>query len=121
MRLHATLGHELLQTMPELPDDVLDIVLHHHEYLDGTGYPHGLKGDQISDLSRLITIADVYAALIEQRSYKPALPGGAGLSRSCRRWDRNSTLRWFANSRRCLASSDRSLDHDDFGSIDPKS
>lgn len=76
MRLHATLGHELLQTMPELPDDVLDIVLHHHEYLDGTGYPHGLKGDQISDLSRLITIADVYAALIEQRSYKPALPGG---------------------------------------------
>jgi putative nucleotidyltransferase with HDIG domain len=76
MRSHAMLGHELLQTMPELPDDVLDMVLHHHEYLDGSGYPHGLKGDQISDLSRLITIADVYAALIEQRSYKPALSGG---------------------------------------------
>ncbi len=61
--------------MPGLSDDILDMVLHHHEYLDGSGYPHGLKGDQISDLSRLITIADVYAALIEQRSYKPALSG----------------------------------------------
>lgn len=75
MRQHPVLGHELLKDMPGLSSDVLDMVLHHHEYLDGSGYPHGLKSDEISDLSRLITIADVYAALIELRSYKPALSG----------------------------------------------
>jgi putative nucleotidyltransferase with HDIG domain len=75
MRSHPELGHDLLQTMPDLPKDILDAVIHHHEFLDGSGYPHGLQGEQITDLTRLITIADVYAALIEQRSYKPALSG----------------------------------------------
>jgi putative nucleotidyltransferase with HDIG domain len=76
MRAHPVLGHSLVQTMPGLSNDILDMVLHHHEYLDGSGYPDGLKGNQISDLTRLITIADVYSALIELRSYKPALSGG---------------------------------------------
>jgi putative nucleotidyltransferase with HDIG domain len=75
MRQHPAVGHEILQAIPGLPGDVLDAVLHHHEYLDGSGYPHRLKGDEISDLSRLITIADVYGALIEKRSYKRALSG----------------------------------------------
>jgi HD-GYP domain-containing protein (c-di-GMP phosphodiesterase class II) len=49
--------------------------LHHHEYLDGSGYPHGLKGNEISDLVRMVTIADVYGALIERRAYKMPLSG----------------------------------------------
>jgi HD-GYP domain-containing protein (c-di-GMP phosphodiesterase class II) len=53
---------------------MLDVVLHHHEYIDGTGYPDGLKGNEISDLVRMVTIADVFSALIEERAYKPSLP-----------------------------------------------
>jgi HD-GYP domain-containing protein (c-di-GMP phosphodiesterase class II) len=49
-------------------------LLDHHEYIDGTGYPHGLKGSEIPDLVRMVTIADVYSALIEERSYKTSLP-----------------------------------------------
>jgi HD-GYP domain-containing protein (c-di-GMP phosphodiesterase class II) len=49
------------------------MVLHHHECLDGSGYPHGLRGSQISDLNRVITISDVYGALIEPRPYKPPM------------------------------------------------
>jgi HD-GYP domain-containing protein (c-di-GMP phosphodiesterase class II) len=49
---------------------MLDVVLHHHEFLDGTGYPDGLRGDQISDIVRLTTIVDIYSALVEKRSYR---------------------------------------------------
>jgi HD-GYP domain-containing protein (c-di-GMP phosphodiesterase class II) len=49
---------------------MLDVVLHHHEFLDGTGYPNGLSNDQISDIVRLTTIVDIYAALIEKRAYR---------------------------------------------------
>jgi len=48
------------------------VVLHHHEFLDGTGYPNGLRGDQISDIVRLTTIVDIYAALVETRAYRLA-------------------------------------------------
>jgi putative nucleotidyltransferase with HDIG domain len=73
MRTHPVLGHDMLRGTPGLPDDTLDMVLHHHEYLDGSGYPDGLQGSQISDLNRMMTIADVYGALIEPRSYRPPM------------------------------------------------
>jgi putative nucleotidyltransferase with HDIG domain len=75
MQMHVTLGYDMLRGMQGLPDDTLDLVLHHHEYLDGSGYPHGLRDTQISDLTRMMTIADVYGALIEPRSYKPPMSG----------------------------------------------
>ena len=71
------LGLEALQSSPGLPPDMIDMVVHHHEYLDGSGYPHGLQGNEISDLVRTITVADIFGALIERRSYKPALTGVA--------------------------------------------
>jgi HD-GYP domain-containing protein (c-di-GMP phosphodiesterase class II) len=49
---------------------MIEVVIHHHEHLDGTGYPHGLKSNEISDLVRMVTIADVFAAMIEWRSYR---------------------------------------------------
>lgn len=79
MQRHVMFGYDMLLGTPGLPEDTLDLVLHHHEYLDGSGYPHGLIGDQISDLTRMLTIADVYGALIEPRSYKPAMSGVAAL------------------------------------------
>ena len=46
------------------------MVLHHHELLDGTGYPNRLSGNQISDIVRLTTVVDIYAALVEKRAYR---------------------------------------------------
>jgi HD-GYP domain-containing protein (c-di-GMP phosphodiesterase class II) len=76
---HPVLGHQSLVAQGGFPDEVLDCVLHHHELLDGSGYPHGLKEEQISDLVRIITIADIFSALIERRSYKPPLPAERAL------------------------------------------
>jgi HD-GYP domain-containing protein (c-di-GMP phosphodiesterase class II) len=63
--------------MRGLDPDMLDMVLHHHEYLDGSGYPHGLKGRELPDLVRMMTIADVFGALIERRAYKAPLSSEA--------------------------------------------
>lgn len=75
MRNHPTLGFDALKESPGLQPEMLDMVVHHHEYLDGSGYPHGLLAREISDLVRTMTIADIYGALIERRPYKPPLPG----------------------------------------------
>jgi HD-GYP domain-containing protein (c-di-GMP phosphodiesterase class II) len=77
MRKHPQYGLDALGTASMLPPEMLDIVVHHHEFLDGSGYPHGLQGSEISDLVRMMTISDVFAALIERRSYKPLLSGDA--------------------------------------------
>ena len=47
--------------------------MHHHELLDGSGYPHGLKGAEIPDLTQLVTIVDIFSALIEPRTYKATM------------------------------------------------
>ncbi|MET0527269.1 MAG: HD domain-containing phosphohydrolase, partial [Microvirga sp.] len=47
---------------------------HHHEMLDGSGYPDGLRQDEISDMVRLLTVCDIYAALTERRPYRSAMP-----------------------------------------------
>jgi putative nucleotidyltransferase with HDIG domain len=73
MRTHARIGYELLRGHDDYEPELLEVVLRHHELLDGSGYPDGLAGPQINDLVRLVTICDVYAALIERRSYKQAM------------------------------------------------
>jgi putative nucleotidyltransferase with HDIG domain len=73
MRTHARIGYELLRQQGDYEPELLEVVLRHHELLDGSGYPDGLAGPQINDLVRLVTICDVYAALIERRSYKQAM------------------------------------------------
>lgn len=76
MRRHPGVGHDMLVAQGGFAPMVLTAVLSHHEYLDGSGYPHGLNGGDIPDPVRIITICDVYAALIERRSYKPPMPPG---------------------------------------------
>lgn len=71
IRKHPECGADVLKGAPGLPAEMIDIVIHHHEYLDGSGYPHGLQANEISDLVRIMTISDVYGALIERRPYKP--------------------------------------------------
>lgn len=78
MRQHPGIGHDMLVAQGGFSPVVLAAVLSHHEYVDGSGYPQGLGGDTIPDPVRIITICDVYAALIERRSYKPPMaPGDA--------------------------------------------
>lgn len=77
MKKHPQLGFDALQTAPGLSAEMLDIVVHHHEYLDGSGYPHSLAASEISDLVRMITIADIYGALLEKRPYKPPYSASA--------------------------------------------
>ena len=70
IRQHPRRGYDALAAQGGFPPEMLDVVLHHHEFLDGTGYPNGLRDNQISDIVRLITIMDIYAALVENRSYR---------------------------------------------------
>lgn len=72
VRSHPARGHHFLAQFDALPAVVLDICLHHHERLDGTGYPDGRTAAQISLPVRIATICDVYDALISPRQYKPA-------------------------------------------------
>ncbi|WP_243406236.1 HD-GYP domain-containing protein [Sphingosinicella sp. YJ22] len=76
MRTHAQAGHDILSRGGQFPATVLDVALHHHEKIDGTGYPHKLAGDAISVPARMAAIADVYDAVTSNRPYKEAwLPG----------------------------------------------
>ncbi len=70
IREHPRRGYEALSAQGGFPPEMLDVILHHHEFLDGTGYPNGLSGKEISDIVRVTTIADVYAALVEKRAYR---------------------------------------------------
>jgi HD-GYP domain-containing protein (c-di-GMP phosphodiesterase class II) len=72
---HPNSGYEALKGNADFSQDMLDVVLHHHEYLDGSGYPDNLMAQSIPDITRLVTIADVFAALVEKRAYKVAMSG----------------------------------------------
>jgi putative nucleotidyltransferase with HDIG domain len=76
MRLHPEKGHAMLVDQGFEPQ-MLDVVRSHHEMLDGSGYPDGLKAHEIPDLVRLVTVCDIHAALIEQRPYKPPMASEA--------------------------------------------
>ena len=73
MKKHPEYGIQALKGGAGLQPEMIDIVAHHHEYLDGSGYPHGLQAHEISDLVRITTVCDIYSALIEHRAYKPPL------------------------------------------------
>ncbi|HLG81720.1 MAG TPA: HD domain-containing phosphohydrolase [Bradyrhizobium sp.] len=67
---HPTAGYDVLRQNGQISAEVLDAVRHHHEYLDGSGYPDGLCNGSISDIVRILTISDIFAALIENRRYR---------------------------------------------------
>jgi putative nucleotidyltransferase with HDIG domain len=71
---HPAAGYELLKDTPGISAEILDAVRHHHEYLDGSGYPDALCAASISDIVRILTISDIFAALIERRAYKTTMP-----------------------------------------------
>ena len=70
MKTHPERGLRILQKSDSVSPAVLDVCLHHHEKIDGTGYPHGLRGDGISILARMGAVSDVYDAITSDRPYK---------------------------------------------------
>lgn len=77
MAQHPRFGVRALAERTDIDAAILDVVLHHHEYVDGSGYPEQLRGAQVSDLVRLMTIADIFGALMERRSYKAPMTSQA--------------------------------------------
>jgi HD-GYP domain-containing protein (c-di-GMP phosphodiesterase class II) len=72
IRRHPELGVRMLRGVAGAQDG-LDCVLHHHERWDGTGYPHGLRGDEIPIEARIVAVADAYDAMTSDRPYRRAL------------------------------------------------
>jgi putative two-component system response regulator len=71
MRTHTTRGVDICRHMQSL-QPVIPLIRHHHERWDGSGYPDGLRHDQIPLLARVLQLADIYDALTSPRPYKPA-------------------------------------------------
>jgi HD-GYP domain-containing protein (c-di-GMP phosphodiesterase class II) len=72
MELHPRVGAKLIAELPAL-QDVAATVLHHHERVDGTGYPAGLAGEAIPHAARVLAVVDAYSAMIHDRPYRSAL------------------------------------------------
>jgi putative nucleotidyltransferase with HDIG domain len=81
MRSHPVRGHALLAESGTAGAAAMDVSLHHHERIDGTGYPHGLQGDAITQMARMGAICDVYDAISSNRPYKAAWDPADSISR----------------------------------------
>lgn len=75
---HPILGAKICSPLKSFKE-VEAIIRNHHEKLDGSGYPYGIKGSEISQETRIVTIADIFDALTTERSYRPALPVGQAI------------------------------------------
>lgn len=80
IKTHPELGHALLTRVGGMHAMVLDVCLHHHERLDGSGYPDRLTGDRISLAARIGAVCDVYDALTSRRAYKDSQPAAQALA-----------------------------------------
>lgn len=80
VRKHTIYGYEMLKRAAGIPTDVIDGVYHHHERFDGTGYPQGLRSDEISRFAKIIAVADVYDACISPRPHRSKMTPRQALS-----------------------------------------
>jgi HD-GYP domain-containing protein (c-di-GMP phosphodiesterase class II) len=81
VKLHPERGHELLLQAAILDEVVLDVCLHHHEKVNGAGYPHKLQANEISLFAKMGAVCDVYDAITSNRPYKDGWEPGVSLQR----------------------------------------
>jgi HD-GYP domain-containing protein (c-di-GMP phosphodiesterase class II) len=79
LKKHCEYGYDLLKMIDAFSPISLDIVKSHHEKMNGKGYPEGLNGNDITESSKIVAIADVYSALTTNRSYRDALDKDSAL------------------------------------------
>jgi PAS domain S-box-containing protein/putative nucleotidyltransferase with HDIG domain len=87
VKAHSQVGHDILKAI-EFPWPVAQAVLQHHERLDGSGYPSGLKDEEIIPEARILMVADVVEAMASHRPYRPAL----GIDAALKEIDRNKGI-----------------------------
>lgn len=80
MKSHSDVGYKICLPLKKTLGPALEVIRHHHEKLDGSGYPDGLKGEEVSPVSRIMAIADIYDALITDRPYRKGMPKEKALS-----------------------------------------
>jgi putative nucleotidyltransferase with HDIG domain len=80
IKQHPVRGYEMLLACADVSEGVMDVCRHHHERVDGTGYPDGLTGEQISLLARMGAVCDVYDAVTSDRPYKAGWDPAQALS-----------------------------------------
>jgi putative nucleotidyltransferase with HDIG domain len=80
MKTHTTRGAEIMERVPDLPREVIEIVRSHHERWDGAGYPDGLKGTNIPELARVVSVADAFDAMTSDRPYRRGMPADAAFA-----------------------------------------
>ncbi|MGV9350677.1 HD domain-containing phosphohydrolase [Streptomyces spiralis] len=78
IELHPEYGHEMVRGISFL-GEARSAILHHHERLDGSGYPYGLRGGQIPECARVVAVADAFDAMTSTRSYRRARPVGTAV------------------------------------------
>lgn len=98
---HAIRGYEMLRDSGSVPDIALDVCLHHHERIDGTGYPHNLAGDEISLYARMGAVCDVHDAVTSARAYKQPWHPAEALTRMAE-WEGHFDPRILAAFERSL-------------------
>ena len=79
MRSHPEIGYRICLPLKSTLGLALDVVRHHHEKLDGSSYPDGLKGEEISTASRIMCVVDIYDALVTRRPYRTEMPKAKAL------------------------------------------
>jgi len=102
MKTHPLEGYNIMKGQADLDPEILRAVVEHHERHDGSGYPRGLRGEDIGRFSRIIAVVDVYDALTSRRVYKDAMAPAKALGMMYQLRDRDFTPNAIENFIRCV-------------------
>lgn len=101
IRKHPQFGYDILKNIDGINKHALNVTLQHHERIDGSGYPRGVKGNAIANFSKLVAIVDIYSAIIREKEYRPRMPiyeaGELLWAQAGVTLDRNLTLTFLYN------------------------
>ena len=92
MKQHPVIGAEKVLAPNESLHDLIPMVKYHHEHIDGSGYPCGLKGDEIPLEARIVAVADAYHALVSDRPYRK----GMSCEKACEILKLGAGIQWDA-------------------------